>query len=903
MLSFCERYREAITTRVREDITEMQYNGFQNPHAMFRPRADRNEQFGKQPHYMGGSHDFGGPKNNLGMPRQNYAGGPRNNFRPRPDFNCVKNDFGGPKPKFGGPKNDFGGPTSDFGGPKADFNGAQDDFGGPKKDFNGQKKDFGGPKKELSGPKKEFGSSKNDFNSNKNEFNLGPKPGFPGNKNYINKNGFVPKNVFNPAGFNPTMEFSGPKLQSMKAKHPGESLKKPNWDMTTLQPFKKDFYKPHANVVARTEEEVEEYRTQNEITVSGNNVPRPNQFFDEGNFPEHIMTIIEKQGWTEPTSIQAQGWPIALSGRDMVGIAQTGSGKTLAYMLPATVHINNQQRLGRGDGPIVLILAPTRELAQQIQSVAKDFGSTSCIRNTCIFGGSPKGPQARDLERGVEIVIATPGRLIDFLERGTTNLKRCTYLVLDEADRMLDMGFEPQIRKIIEQIRPDRQVLMWSATWPKEIQALAEDFLSDYIKVNIGSLNLSANNNIRQIVEMCEEHEKEAKLSKLLREISSERDNKVIIFVETKKKVDDIARAIRRDGHKAISIHGDKSQPERDAVLAEFRSGSSTILVATDVAARGLDVEDVKYVVNFDYPNSSEDYIHRIGRTGRCQQSGTAYTYFTSGDSRQARSLVAVLREASQQPPPKLADMARVPNNNPNGRNRWQQRKENVSGPPRQNQWNNKMANEVPQYQQRSPPNHQMHHQQPPRFSNQQQHQGYRQNAAQGYQQKNPQYNSQFDMQGTYQGGYTNNVYQGGYGNQGTGYANAPRPYNNRFNNQYANSGPNNRFGGPKSNNSSSTNTSSYGSPPPPQGSPPAHYAPYAAHPVHHVLPTMHPAAHDPHMHSIMGNKFYQGGGRGAATGGPCGYQAAAASPAPFGPHGYMTPGALLYAAPTPVQQ
>jgi ATP-dependent RNA helicase DDX5/DBP2 len=160
-----------------------------------------------------------------------------------------------------------------------------------------------------------------------------------------------------------------------------------------------------------------------------------------------------KQGFNDPTSIQAQGWPIALSGRDMVGIAQTGSGKTLAYVLPSVVHINNQQPLAKGDGPIALILAPTRELAQQIQQVANDFGTATYIRNTCIFGGAPKGPQARDLERGVEIVIATPGRLIDFLERGTTNLRRCTYLVLDEADRMLDMGFEPQIRKIVEQIR------------------------------------------------------------------------------------------------------------------------------------------------------------------------------------------------------------------------------------------------------------------------------------------------------------------------------------------------------------------------------------------------------------------------------------------------------------------
>lgn len=245
----------------------------------------------------------------------------------------------------------------------------------------------------------------------------------------------------------------------------------------------KNFYIPHKNTKSRAASDIQNYRNLREIFVRGSNIPNPSECFEEGSFPEYIMDELVRQGFSEPTAIQAQGWPIVLSGRDLVGIAQTGSGKTLAYMLPAAVHINSQQRPQRGEGPIALILAPTRELAQQIQKVARDFGAATMIRNTCIFGGSPKGPQARDLERGVEVVIATPGRLIDFLEKGTTNLSRCTYLVLDEADRMLDMGFEPQIRKIISQIRPDRQVLMWSATWPKQVQALAEEFLVDYIQV------------------------------------------------------------------------------------------------------------------------------------------------------------------------------------------------------------------------------------------------------------------------------------------------------------------------------------------------------------------------------------------------------------------------------------
>lgn len=451
------------------------------------------------------------------------------------------------------------------------------------------------------------------------------------------------------------------KLQSTRAKNPGQNLDAPKWE--EMPSFPKNFYKSHPSTHGRTEQDVAEFRRVMEISVRGNGVPDPDQSFEESNFPEPIVREMMKQGFQAPTAIQSQGWPIALSGRDMVGIAQTGSGKTLAYMLPGLVHINHQTRVMRGDGPVVLVLAPTRELAQQIQAVVNDYGMVNkphAIRNTSIFGGSPKGPQARDLERGVEVVIATPGRLIDFLERGVTNLRKCTYLVLDEADRMLDLGFEPQIRKIIEQIRPDRQVLMWSATWPKEVRALAEDFLTDYVHINVGSMNLAANNNIRQVIEVCTDMEKEGHLCRLLKEITSERTNKVIIFVETKRKVDEIVRNIYKDGFQATGIHGDKSQQERDYVLQEFRSGKSCILVATDVAARGLDVEDVRFVINYDYPNSSEDYIHRIGRTGRCNQTGTAYTFFTPNNARQAKELIGVLEEAGQQPTKELLEMSKM---------------------------------------------------------------------------------------------------------------------------------------------------------------------------------------------------------------------------------------------------
>uniref|UniRef100_A0A8C6PXM2 RNA helicase n=1 Tax=Nothobranchius furzeri TaxID=105023 RepID=A0A8C6PXM2_NOTFU len=386
--------------------------------------------------------------------------------------------------------------------------------------------------------------------------------------------------------------------------------------------------------------------------------PLLGKFGNPGERLHYVMDVIVKQNWTEPTPIQSQGWPIVLSGKDMVGIAQTGSGKTLAYLLPAVVHIQHQPFLEHGDGPICLVLAPTRELAQQVQQVAAEYGRASRLKSTCIYGGAPKGPQIRDLERGVEICIATPGRLIDFLECGKTNLRRCTYLVLDEADRMLDMGFEPQIRKIVDQIRPDRQTLMWSATWPKEVRQLAEDFLKDYVQINIGALQLSANHNILQIVDVCNDLEKEDKLIRLLEEIMSEKENKTIIFVETKRRCDELTRRMRRDGWPAMGIHGDKSQQERDWVLNEFRFGKAPILIATDVASRGLDVEDVKFVINYDYPNSSEDYIHRIGRTARSQKTGTAYTFFTPNNMKQAGDLISVLREANQAINPKLIQMA-----------------------------------------------------------------------------------------------------------------------------------------------------------------------------------------------------------------------------------------------------
>ncbi|KAL0954714.1 hypothetical protein HGRIS_003667 [Hohenbuehelia grisea] len=388
----------------------------------------------------------------------------------------------------------------------------------------------------------------------------------------------------------------------------GNGLRSINWATTKVEHFEKNFYVENDAVSKRSDKDIEDFRRSKEIKVQGRGVPRPVTSFEEVGFPEYLMTSIRAQGFAAPTPIQCQAWPMALSGRDVVAIAQTGSGKTISFALPAMLHINAQPLLSPGDGPIALVLAPTRELAVQIQQECTKFGSNSRIRNTAIYGGAPKGPQIRDLQRGVEVVIATPGRLIDMLETQKTNLRRVTYLVMDEADRMLDMGFEPQIRKIVSQIRPDRQTLMFSATWPKDVQKLANDFLDDFIQVNIGSMELTANHNIKQIVDVCSDFEKRTKLIKHLDQISAE-NAKVLIFVGTKRVADDITKYLREDGWPALAIHGDKEQRERDWVLGEFKAGRSPILIATDVASRGLGTY-------FIYMHKRRKVYHEAQRVG-----------------------------------------------------------------------------------------------------------------------------------------------------------------------------------------------------------------------------------------------------------------------------------------------
>lgn len=406
-----------------------------------------------------------------------------------------------------------------------------------------------------------------------------------------------------------------------------------------------------------TEQEQQEFLKNNSIKLLGTNKVPPALTFDELNLPENIKKTCSDNSWSEPTPIQAISIPVALKGHDLIGIAKTGSGKTAAFLIPAMVHISRQEPMCRGDGPIVLVLSPTRELAQQIAEVAKDFANNMNIKYTCLFGGALRGPQTQELRRCPSIVVATPGRLIDFIESGQVSMTRVNFLVLDEADQMLDMGFEPQIRKIICSLTPERQTMMFSATWPKEIQKLAADFLVNPVHMIIGSKELTTNSNIKQIIIKCEEYEKLSKCQETLREHNTK---KIIIFTKTKRTTDDLADNLKMKGMEAYSLHGDKAQNQRDYVLNKFRNCKSGILVATDVAARGLDVNDIDIVINYDFPGDIETYVHRIGRTARGNKEGIAITFFTDENKNMSRKLTKIMTQAKQELPDWLKALADV---------------------------------------------------------------------------------------------------------------------------------------------------------------------------------------------------------------------------------------------------
>ncbi|KAF5839182.1 P-loop containing nucleoside triphosphate hydrolase protein [Dunaliella salina] len=400
------------------------------------------------------------------------------------------------------------------------------------------------------------------------------------------------------------------------------------------------------------------------VETSGRDVPLEIRTFEECNppLPAALYDNIRRCGYTKPTPVQRYALPIGIAGRDLMACAQTGSGKTAAFCFPivASMLLVGYQPQGRGSRkamPFSLILAPTRELTSQIHEEARKFCFRTGIKPVVIYGGAPVVNQLRELERGCDILVATPGRLSDLIERGRIGLSGVRFLCLDEADRMLDMGFEPQIRRIVEQedMMPagQRQTLMFSATFPKEIQRLAGDFLANYVFLTVGRVG-SSTDLIVQHIEYVTPYEKQNTLLDLISTV----EGLTLVFVETKRGADELERQLCRNNLPATSIHGDRSQEQREAALRSFKSGRTPVMVATDVAARGLDIPHVTHVINYDLPKDIDDYVHRIGRTGRAGKKGLATGFFSDNDAPLARTLIEVLQETNQAVPGWLQNMA-----------------------------------------------------------------------------------------------------------------------------------------------------------------------------------------------------------------------------------------------------
>uniref|UniRef100_A0A1B0CEI7 Probable ATP-dependent RNA helicase DDX23 n=1 Tax=Lutzomyia longipalpis TaxID=7200 RepID=A0A1B0CEI7_LUTLO len=407
-----------------------------------------------------------------------------------------------------------------------------------------------------------------------------------------------------------------------------------------------------------TERDWRIFREDYDITIKGGKIPNPFRTWKESGFQKEILDIVEKVGYKEPTPIQRQAIPIGLQNRDIIGVAETGSGKTLAFLIPLLAWIQSLPKIERledaDQGPYAIILAPTRELAQQIEEETVKFGTPLGIRTVVVVGGLSREEQGFRLRLGCEIVIATPGRLIDVLENRYLVLNQCTYIVLDEADRMIDMGFEPDVQKILEfmpvsNLKPDteeaedaqklmanfytkkkyRQTVMFTATMPPAVERLARSYLRRPATVYIGSIG-KPTERTEQIAYMMGENDKRKKLMEIL---SRGIEPPVIIFVNQKKGADVLAKGLEKLGYNTCTLHGGKGQEQREYALASLKNGSKDILVATDVAGRGIDIKDVSLVINYDMAKSIEDYTHRIGRTGRAGKNGVAISFLTKDDS------------------------------------------------------------------------------------------------------------------------------------------------------------------------------------------------------------------------------------------------------------------------------
>ncbi|KAK2196160.1 bifunctional P-loop containing nucleoside triphosphate hydrolase/ATP-dependent RNA helicase DEAD-box [Babesia duncani] len=426
--------------------------------------------------------------------------------------------------------------------------------------------------------------------------------------------------------------------------------------------YKEDELKVFDSVKTRTQAGINFGSYDNipvQLTGRQSTTLQPVEDFESG-IHEMLMPNVRRVNYTKPTPIQKHSISVILAGRDLMACAQTGSGKTAAFLLPIVTRMLNT---GPPDAvvpsgtysmkfalPVCLVLSPTRELAVQTYTEARKFIFNTGVRCVCLYGGNEVYKQLIDLDRGCDICVATPGRLSDLIDRRKVGLHCVAYLVLDEADRMLDMGFAPQIRAIVDHShmpKTSRQTVMFSATFPKEIQQLAKDFLNDYIYLAVGRVG-STNEFIRQRLVYADQDQKPKYLIKLLRESGQ---GLVLIFVETKRRADMIEGMLLREDFRAVNIHGDRSQQDREEALRLFKSGERPILVATDVAARGLDINNITHVINCDLPTNIDDYVHRIGRTGRAGNVGIATSLVNEANRPILKDLLALLQESNQEVP------------------------------------------------------------------------------------------------------------------------------------------------------------------------------------------------------------------------------------------------------------
>lgn len=429
------------------------------------------------------------------------------------------------------------------------------------------------------------------------------------------------------------------------------------------EPFRKAFYNEPSHLADMAEEEVASLRHELDgIKVRGQDVPKPVQKWAQCGLGVQTLDVIDRLGFEGLTSVQAQAIPCIMSGRDVIGVAKTGSGKTMAFLIPMFRHIKDQRPLANMEGPISLIMTPTRELATQIHKDCKPFLKALGLRAVCAYGGAPIKDQIAELKRGAEVVVCTPGRMIDLLAANAgrvTNLHRVTYVVLDEADRMFDMGFEPQVMKIMANVRPDRQTVLFSATFPRNMEALARKTLIKPIEIVVGGRSVVAPE-ITQVVEIRNEDQKFVRLLELLGNLYSDdanEDARALIFVDRQESADNLLKELMRKGYPCMSIHGGKDQIDRDSTIEDFKAGIFPVLVATSVAARGLDVKQLKLVVNYDAPNHLEDYVHRAGRTGRAGNTGTAVTFLTDTQERYSVDIAKALKQSGQEIPEPVQKM------------------------------------------------------------------------------------------------------------------------------------------------------------------------------------------------------------------------------------------------------